>query len=506
MQDRLEKEFNKFMIKYHSTRNKQIEAYASEAILKGIAKDGGLFVRDEFSMIDINQLDSMNFKDISKQVLSLLLDNYQKDEISEYVDKAYGDEWDDKAITPVVKAGNEFILELFHGPTAAFKDVALQMLPHLLKGAMLKQKQQEDVLILTATSGDTGKAALAGFKDCERTEIIVFYPSVGISSIQRLQMITQAGHNVSVCAIEGNFDDAQNQVKAIFTDPSFNQIVKKHNLSLSSANSINIGRLTPQVVYYFDAYRQLLKTKEIAIGEEVCFSVPTGNFGDILAGYYAKKMGLPIHRLICSVNRNNVLYDFFKTGTYDSNRDFHPSLSPSMDILISSNLERLLYDVSDQKDKEIAGYMKDLKETGCFTISKAMKDKLDQLIFVSTSDDEQTQKDIHDFYEATHYVMDPHTSVAYHGTQSYRQEDSQHKIITLSTASPYKFADSVNASLFSEDIIIEDQMLYLSKLTNTKIPMNLKDLDKKDVLHQDCIKKEDMKDYVLHKLKEVHHD
>ncbi|MEG0290028.1 MAG: threonine synthase [Erysipelotrichaceae bacterium] len=494
------------MNKYHSTRNKQIEASSSEAILKGIAQDGGLFVRDEFPFLNIDALESMSFQELSKQVLSSLLEDYQEEEINQYVEEAYGEQWEDKAITPLVNIGQEYILELFHGPTAAFKDVALQMLPHLLKGAILKQKQKEDVLILTATSGDTGKAALAGFKDIEHTNIMVFYPSVGISQIQRLQMMSQTGNNVSVCAIEGNFDDAQNQVKQIFTNPKFKEVVKAHHLSLSSANSINIGRLMPQIVYYFDAYRQLLKSNKIKKGEEICFSVPTGNFGDILAGYYAKKMGLPIHRLICSVNRNNVLYDFFQTGSYDRNRDFHPSLSPSMDILISSNLERLLYDVSDQNTMEIASYMEALKTTGRFTITKTMKAKLDQIIFASTSDDEQTKKDIHDVYQQYHYVMDPHTAVAYHGTQLYRQGDAQHKIVTLSTASPYKFAESVKDALALDLDIKGDAMSYLSKATNTSIPVNLKDLDKKAILHHDCIKKEDMQNYVFGKLKGVHHD
>lgn len=490
-----------FMKLYHSTRNAQLKATASQAILKGICEDGGLFVIDDFDKIDYASLLNKSFQDIANVILRCMLDDFNEDEISMCVKYAYGDQFNSHDITPLITINNDYILELYHGPTAAFKDVALQILPYFIQVALKKEAKENDILILTATSGDTGKAALTGFEDVERIKIVVFYPEVGISLTQRLQMTTQTGKNIAVCAIEGNFDDAQNGVKQLFTDHKYKKQICSYHMELSSANSINIGRLTPQIVYYFKAYLQLVTQGDIKCGEEICFSVPTGNFGDLLAGFYAKKLGLPIHRFICAVNVNNVLYDFFQTGLYDRRREFIVSSSPSMDILISSNLERLLYEVSGHNHELIKGYMNDLKTIGYFRITKDMKKQLDKLIYPSFANDQEVANVIKDVFEKDHYLMDPHSAVAYKGTLDYHKVDSQHKVISLSTASPYKFPQAICEALGLSIVSDREMMDEIEKHTGVCIPKELKNLDEKTILHRDCIKKEAMADYVLNFIK-----
>lgn len=492
------------MVYYHSTRDKNRRVTPSRAIIQGISEDGGLFVRDEFPQLKLHDILGKSMMELSQLVLSSLLEDFTQEEAAKCVQKAYGSTFYHEDITPLHILDNDYILELFHGPTCAFKDVGLQMLPQLIHTSLQKCKEDKKILILTATSGDTGKAALEGFKDVEDCSIMVFYPHDGTSEIQRLQMVCQEGRNVGVCAINGNFDDAQNAVKEIFTDAFIHEQAKQKNIQISSANSINIARLIPQIVYYIYAYAQMVKHKQIEAGEAICFSVPTGNFGDLLAGYYAKKMGLPIHKFICAVNANNVLYDFFQTGTYNRNRPFHKTLSPSMDILISSNLERLLYEVSNHDTKRIAHYMKELQDHGSYTISDDMKQALDTLIFPSCSSDEDIKETIHTMYQTKHYVMDPHTAVAYKGTCDYRDIDPKHKIVTLSTASPFKFANHVYPSIFNEtDVNEQEAMKYLSAQCQLDIPYPLKDLDKKTIRYHDCIDKQDIKSYVEAFMKEM---
>lgn len=489
---------------YESTRNKSITIDPSNAVLKGLSDDGGLFVLRDLAdrKIDLDKILGMDYYGIAKEVIKHFVFDFTDEEVDRCVEQAYRGKFSDPEITPLVKTSDGYVMELFNGPTSAFKDVGLSMLPQLISTALKKTGAKQDILILTATSGDTGKAALAGFKDVERTKIIVFYPYKGVSAVQERQMRTQEGKNLKVVAIKGNFDDAQSGVKEIFVDDDFKKEMAEHNITLSSANSINIGRLIPQMVYYFYAYRTLVKDGAVKRGEKVNYVVPTGNFGDILAGYYAKMVGLPVNKLVCASNNNNVLYDFLKTGTYDRNRHFLKTLSPSMDILISSNLERLLYYISGCDNEYINGLMNQLKETGVYKVTPEILKKLQDEFDYGYATDEDTHKAIKTVWEKDRYLIDPHTAVAY--STLLKNKDNEHVNVVLSTASPYKFTNSVYSS-FHEDCDVDEfeLMRRLNKETGVKIPSNLENLDKKPLLHSDVIEKAAMKEYVLKKAQEI---
>ena len=434
---------------YVSTRNKEDRRTAAQAIAQGLAADGGLMTPEVFPKLSQNALETM--RDMSYQqravyVMGSFLDDFTSSELSAFASRAYGpDKFDVKAVAPVRDVdGNTYCLELWHGPTCAFKDMALQMLPHLLSAALVKNQEEKTVCILVATSGDTGKAALEGFKDVEKTRILVFYPKDGVSAIQQLQMVTQEGENVGVCSVVGNFDDAQTGVKRVFGDKAIAARLAERNIRLSSANSINWGRLVPQIVYYFAAYAQLLKAGKISFGDKVDFCVPTGNFGDILAGYYAKQMGLPVGKLVCASNQNNVLTDFLSTGTYTAKREFYKTTSPSMDILVSSNLERLLYHVTGS-DAEVAGLMKSLNETGSYTVRPETLKAIQESFDCGWSSEEQVAGEIRARYEKDGYLCDTHTAVAFHVAAQKKRDGVP--MVVLSTASPFKFPRSVLEAL-----------------------------------------------------------
>ena len=475
---------------YISTRNKNIVKNDKVALLQGLSEDGGLFVLENFKdKIDLEKLLNKSYTEIALEVLKLFF-SFDEKKLKSVIEKAYS-KFSTSKVTPLVELKKSYILELFHGPTSAFKDVALTLLPHLIQLAL--EGTNQEILVLTATSGDTGKSALEGFKDVAQTEIIVFYPKNGVSKVQELQMRTQEGKNTKVCAIEGNFDDAQTGVKNIFLDENLQK--KLGDKKFSSANSINIGRLTPQIVYYIVSYVELVKNNKIKIGDKINFVVPTGNFGDILAGYYAKKLGLPVNKFICASNNNNVLYDFLTTGTYDRNREFLKTISPSMDILISSNLERLLYDLSGADDKYIKFLMEDLNKNGKYQVNDEILKKIKEQFGAGYATDEETAKTIKKVWEEEKYLLDPHTAVAY---KVMLEQNLSEPTVVLSTASPYKFCASVaNALLNIHD---EDEFVLMQKLyeaTKVEIPENLKNLKSKEILHSDIIKKEEMPEYVL---------
>ena len=401
------------MITFHSTRSTTDSLTSKQAIRKGIADDGGLFVTDALgdTQIDVTSLAGKSYQQIAQEVLGALLPDFTDDELAQCVRDAYGEQWSDPAITPLKPLGDDYILELFNGPTSAFKDVALQILPRFMAHTAPTGDPNEKIMILTATSGDTGKAALAGFADVPGTGITVFYPEGKVSQVQQLQMTTQAGSNVNVCAVRGNFDDAQSAVKRIFGDHELaNRIDDQANVVLSSANSINVGRLVPQVVYYFSAYAQLLERQVINAGDEVEFCVPTGNFGDILAGYYAKMLGLPVKHLVVASDKNNVLFDFLTSGTYNRKRPFFQTISPSMDILISSNLERMLYYMSDKDTRLIQMLMNDLNQWGAYEVPAELLTKIRQLFGCGWADEDQVREMIADCWQKNHYVIEPHTA------------------------------------------------------------------------------------------------
>ena len=489
---------------YISTRNNSLKINSAKAIVNGISEDGGLFVPEKLpniSSIDLNCLKNMNYIDRASFILSKFLTDFTNKEILGCVSRAYSKgKFSSDDIAEVVKLDNDkFILELWHGPTCAFKDMALQLLPHLLTTSMKKEVGGKNVKILVATSGDTGKAALEGFKDVAGTSILVFYPDEGVSAMQKLQMITQEGKNVDVCSIKGNFDDAQNGVKKIFTDKELGEQLNKNNVLLSSANSINWGRLVPQIVYYFSAYCDMLKNEHVCEGELVNIVVPTGNFGNILAAYYAKQMGLPVKKLICASNSNNVLTDFINTGRYNKNRKFYSTISPSMDILISSNLERLLFDLYNGNNEQICDLYSELANKGSFEISEEVKIKLKDEIYGGFCDDANTKETIKNVFDKHKYLIDPHTAVAFNVYDQYLvQTKDNTKTIIASTASPYKFAKDVLSSIGkSADENIFEQIDKLSKITKTEIPKPILDLNSKEVRFNKVISKSDMRTYVL---------
>ena len=485
---------------YQSTRSNSDKVSASVAILKGLSDDGGLFVPTVIPKLDktMEELSGLSYKEVAYEVMKLFFTDFTKEELISCIEKAYDEKFDTEEIAPLVYADGAYYLELFHGPTIAFKDMALSILPHLLTTSARKNQVQEDIVILTATSGDTGKAALAGFADVEGTKIIVFYPKDGVSVVQEKQMVTQAGDNTYVVAIHGNFDDAQNGVKQIFNDGELKDKLKEKGYVFSSANSINIGRLVPQIVYYVYSYANLYKNEEVQKGEEINIAVPTGNFGNILAAYYAKEMGVPVSKLICASNDNKVLYDFFTSGTYDRNREFILTTSPSMDILVSSNLERLLYEACDKDDKLTKECMDSLSKVGNYQITEKMKEKLKD--FVSGyATEEETAHTIKKIYEETGYVIDTHTAVAASVYTDYKKKNQDDtKTIIASTASPYKFTKSVMSALDNKYAEQDELKLAeeLSKVADTKVPTAIEEIKTAPVLHTRVCDKDEMKETV----------
>ena len=487
-------------ILYKSTRSENETVTASQAILKGLASDGGLFVPTQLPKLNVSleELSKMSYKETAYAVMKEFLTDFTEEELKSCIDKAYDSKFDTEEIAPLVKAEGAYYLELFHGATIAFKDMALSILPHLLTTSAKKNNVKNEIVILTATSGDTGKAALAGFADVPGTRIVVFYPKGGVSPIQEKQMVTQKGDNTFVVGIKGNFDQAQSGVKAIFGNKELEAEMDKAGFQFSSANSINIGRLVPQVVYYVYAYAKLLANGEIKDGEKINVVVPTGNFGNILAAYYAKNMGLPIDKLICASNDNKVLYDFFTTGTYDKNREFILTTSPSMDILISSNLERLIYKIAGNdatKNKEL---MTSLTTTGKYDITDEMKAELKDF-YGNYATEKETAEVIKDIYEKTGYVIDTHTAVAAVVSRKYLKDTNDtNKLVIASTASPFKFTRSVMNAIDSKYDSMGDFELVdeLSKIGNVKVPNAIEEIRNAKVLHDTVCEVDEMTDVV----------
>ncbi len=482
---------------YKSTRGDAGVVTASQAILQGLAPDGGLYVPVELPKLarTMRELSQMTYRETAYEVLSLFLTDYTEEELKACIDAAYDDKFDTEEIAPLVQADGAYYLELFHGATIAFKDMALSILPHLMTTAAKKNGITDEIVILTATSGDTGKAALAGFADVPGTRIIVFYPKNGVSAIQERQMVTQKGDNTSVIGITGNFDDAQTGVKRMFNDAELKKELAAHGFRFSSANSINIGRLVPQIVYYTYAYCKLLAEGHIQDGEKIHVTVPTGNFGNILAAYYAKKIGVPIDKLICASNTNKVLFDFFETGRYDRNREFVLTSSPSMDILISSNLERLIYHIADDNSDVTAKLMKNLTDGGIYDISEKMREGLAD--FASGyATEEDTASAIRTLYERTGYVIDPHTAVASYVYKEYVNGSRDNtRTVIASTASPFKFARSVMAAIEGKVSEEDDFTLIdrLSAIANVALPPAITELRAAPVRHDTVCKTEGMK-------------
>lgn len=487
---------------FTSTRSPR-NVTSAQAIARGLAEDGGLFIPSEFPKISgelIDRMIDMDYKARAREVLALYLTDFSADEIARSVEAAYTGTFDSENPAPIVEVAPGLnVLELWHGPTCAFKDMALQLLPHLLTISARKAAPGRTMVILTATSGDTGKAALDGFADVPGTKIIVFYPQNGVSAMQKLQMVTQQGGNVAVCAIEGNFDDAQNGVKKIFADREMKEYLNAHNMEFSSANSINFGRLVPQIVYYVSAYCDLIRQGKLRKGEVFNVAVPTGNFGNILAAVYAREMGIPIARLICASNRNNILTDFIRTGVYDRNRPFYTTTSPSMDILISSNLERMLSLLYGGDTSAVAGLMEELARNGRYSISDAAREKLQSEFFGGFCDDAGTAATIGEIYRKYHYLCDPHTAVALNVYEQYRRETGDATPCVLaSTASPFKFAAAVLPAIQPGELPADEfgMVAKLSEVTGVPVPKPLAGLKDLPVLHKGCVSKEGMKLFI----------
>jgi len=489
---------------YQSTRDDQIDISSAQAIKQGLSEEGGLFVPKQIPTLssdEIEKLAKKSYQERAFDVLSKYLTDFSEEELKDCISKAYNKEnFETENIAPLYNLDDEtYFLELWHGPTCAFKDMALQILPHLLTTSVRKTGETRKVVILVATSGDTGKAALEGFKDVNGTRIIVFYPKRGVSEIQKLQMVTQEGNNVGVAAVEGNFDDAQNGVKTIFTDEEYKEYLANNNFVLSSANSINWGRLVPQIVYYFSAYADLLHNDEIKSGEEINVCVPTGNFGNILSAYYAKLMGLPIHKLICASNKNNVLTEFINTGLYNKNRRFYTTASPSMDILISSNLERFLYLLTGSE--AVKGYMNDLKEKSEYQVDEALLSKIQETMWAGYCDDDAAFNTISKTEKDFGYVMDTHTAVAKNVYDSYVEKTGDKtKTVIASTASPFKFSQSVLMAMDGvESIAGKDEFTLLAELaekSGLRAPKSLAELKNKLTIFNITCEKDEMSQMV----------
>ena len=502
-----EKEFGIKDFYYLSTRGRSEKVSSSAAIVKGIADDGGLYVPSYVPEIDkpYTELIKMHYRELAFYIIEKFLPDFSKEELKDFVCKAYDSKFDTPQIAPLVKVGDFNFLELHHGATAAFKDMALSLLPYLLVAALKKSGEKKEIVILTATSGDTGKAALESFSNVRGTKIIVFYPDKGVSLVQKQQMITQEGNNTFVCAIKGNFDDAQTSVKKIFSDKEFINYLTDKGYMVSSANSINIGRLIPQVVYYIHAYLRLIENNEIEDGQYINIVVPTGNFGNILAAYYAMNMGLPVQRFLCASNENNILYDFINTGVYDSRRELKLTISPSMDILISSNLERLIFDLCKRDSNKLTELFNELSTKGVFSIDDEMKEKLN-IFWGGVATEKQTLEAIKHAFEEYGYLMDTHTAVGYHVYKDYREITMDRtKTVIVSTASPFKFPQSVLKAIspnykgyenYNEFYMLEK----LSEITKHKIPAPLRGLADKKILHNNYCDTGNMKDFILKSL------
>jgi len=495
-------------MKYYSTRDTSVRLSAAEAVKMGLSRDGGLLTPETVPQIDeqfLQGLVNARYQERTAAVMGLYLTDYSHEELLTFAENAYGPEkYDTAAVAPLRKVDdNTHCLELWHGPTSAFKDMALQMLPQLLSAALRKTGEEKTACILVATSGDTGKAAMEGFADVPQTKIMVFYPKDGVSAVQEAQMVTQEGENVGVCAVVGNFDDAQAGVKRIFSDVEIRETLADRGYFLSSANSINWGRILPQVVYYISAYCDLLRDGEIRMGDKVNFCVPTGNFGDILAAYYAKRMGLPVNKLICASNKNDVLTDFIRTGVYDRNRPFHTTMSPSMDILVSSNLERQLFDLSGENDAEIRGYMEALAKEGKYEVSDAIKEKLAEAYWGGYCDEANTAATIADYYKNKGYLIDTHTAVAANVMEQYRKATGDETLtVFVSTASPYKFCDHVLEAIgekpAGDGVELLDQ---LNAVSGVAVPRRLAALKGKQRRFDLTAEKQEMDGVVLDFLK-----
>lgn len=485
---------------FKSTRDENNIVSPSMAILQGLAADGGLFVPVSFPKMekDLKTLGKMTYQELAFEIMSAYLDDFSDDDLWSCINGAYDEKFDDPGMAPVVRVGNVDHMELFHGSTIAFKDMALSILPYLMKTSAVMNRSDKDIVILTATSGDTGKAAMAGFADVPGTSIIVFYPKNGVSSIQERQMVTQKGENTHVVAIEGNFDSAQTKVKELFNDLELRNEMDQNGFQFSSANSMNIGRLLPQVVYYAWAYLREVESGRIAAGESLNFCVPTGNFGDILAGYYAKMMGVPIGKLICASNDNRVLYDFFETGTYDRNREFVLTISPSMDILISSNFERMLYHATGNNTEKLRNLMESLESSGIYSVDDEVRSNFNDFA-AEYATEAETMDQIRKVFEETGYVMDPHTAVASRSYEKYvdRTGDMTPCVI-VSTASPYKFPEAVLKALgrLPEDLSDDSLTEQLNVVSNVAIPKAIRELQGAPVRHDTVVPVDGMKDIV----------
>lgn len=494
-------------MQYKCTRNKAESLSAAQAIVQGISANGGLFVPESlpsYSTDDLKQLRKKSYTERAAHIVADFLPEFTAEEIRECVESAYSEQKFPGGAAQLhrIAGSSQASLELWHGPTCAFKDMALQLLPHLLTRSLKKINCDKTAVILVATSGDTGKAALEGFRDVPDTKILVFYPDKGVSAMQQRQMNTQEGENVAVCAIEGNFDDAQTGVKRIFTNPDIRKELEDNGMLFSSANSINWGRLLPQIVYYFSAYCDAAEQGMLEMGQPLNVVVPTGNFGNILAAYYAKKMGLPIGKLICASNSNNVLTEFLITGVYDRNRKFYTTISPSMDILVSSNLERLLFDLTGCNSDQVAGWMNELNTTGRYSVGDELTAVLKELFFSGFCDDAQTQKTIYEMFQNKNYLCDPHTAVAFDVYEQYVKAtgDKSTPTVIVSTASPYKFADSVLEAVAPDQKQEEDdfaKVQQLSSLTSTTAPAPIAQLQEKAIRFQNCCEVSQMPQVVL---------
>lgn len=492
------------MNKFLSSRNNKESVTAHEAIIKGLASDGGLYTPETIDEhIDVSQFIGKSYQEIAEKILCAMFDDYTEEEIHACVYGAYDDKFDAKEIVPLKKISDGWLMELWHGPTSAFKDLALTILPRLLTAAYQKENRNDIVSILTATSGDTGKAALSGFADVPHTAVTVFYPEIGVSAIQKRQMQTAKGNNVEVIAVKGNFDDCQRMVKEACSAPEVLEACQ--GVTISSANSINIGRLVPQIVYYFSSYIKLVENKQIQCGDVVNFVVPTGNFGDILAGYLAKQLGLPINKLICASNTNNVLTDFINTGTYSLHREFHTTMSPSMDILISSNLERLLFMMSGNNDQLVSHLMKELNEKGSYTLPEELTKKIQAEFKGYWTDENTCRETIKELFENEYILIDPHTAVALAAMRAYQKETNDPTpSIVLSTASPYKFSHDVYQCITGKDIKDDfEAMADLHDLSNVEVPKGLEELKDLPIRFTRTINKEDGLQVIAERMKEL---
>lgn len=490
---------------YISTRNLQKEINFYQAIVQGIGDDGGLLVPQfDLPVLDLNKLAKMNYVDLATEVISVFVPEEGKELIHEACQHAYGEGLFPEEVVPVKKAGDVFIAELFHGQTAAFKDMALSLLPYLMTLSLKQLNEDRLVMILAATSGDTGKAALEGFKDVEGTCIKVFYPLDGVSAIQQQQMVSQEGKNVKVIGIKGNFDDAQSAVKVAFGDQQLKEVSDQHHVFLSSANSINVGRLIPQIVYYFHSYFELVRKQEIHMGDQINFCVPSGNFGNCLAGWFAKNMGLPVNKFIAASNKNNILTDFFTTGQYDANREFYKTNAPAMDILVSSNLERLVWYMCGKDGNKVRTYMEELKSNGIYKVDDETFAKIKAQFAAGYLTEQQVMQTIKECYEKTGYVLDTHTACGYGVLKQYQEATKDMtRTVVLSTASPYKFPESVYKALFNEDLDVYDAIEKLHEKTGVAIAKPLVGIKDKEVLHNTHIDKTEIIDFIKSEIEAI---